>query len=288
MVKQEQLSLDKFSFNDDSESDYIIELIQKIDKETFIGGKYTRSKLAVALFEDLNGELSDREALFKICRIGELLHNATLFHDDVIDESSLRRNHPSLPSSVGNKPSVLIGDYILSRAVFESTELENPLYTKNLAQTLKELVDGELLQLDLNKNSTLEDYFLLCFKKTGSLFKWFIDGVLILTGKQTDLESNFLSLRIGRAFQVADDIMDFSDHSGKEQNIDQLNDNINYVLILCSQQNLSLDATISQAINDLGEILNEIEGYLSQNSQYNFVQTKSILQKIKKKVVHEF
>jgi geranylgeranyl pyrophosphate synthase len=222
------LNLDDFYFDNDS---YIKSQIRDLDLSGLTGGKHLRSKLlsltgkAVSLTED---------QLRSLGRVVELVHNATLTHDDVIDNSHTRRNSPSIPALINNKKSVLLGDYMLARALHELSSFNNPKLTAELTLTLKDLVEGEWIQYE-NTNPyeiTATMYETLAVKKTGSLFRWCFIAPLVAFEPDSPLYSDYLQLgeQLGIIFQMSDDMIDFNKESKKSYGLDFRNNNINYVL----------------------------------------------------------
>jgi geranylgeranyl pyrophosphate synthase len=188
--------------------DYIQKTLLNVDKKVLSGGKNLRSKLMRAFGVDLGVDL---DVLNKLVEIGELVHNATLAHDDVIDEGKIRRGVDSLPVQIGNRESVLAGDYMLARAMYELSQYNNPKLIQELAQILKDLVDGELLQLACieNKQFSLEEWSLISRKKTGSLISWAFLAPSIIS--EHDLDLNLLKHAaniLGEAYQILDDSID--------------------------------------------------------------------------------
>ncbi len=161
------------------------------------------------------------EATYRAAIILELLHTASLVHDDVLDESSLRRGKPTVNKIWGNKTAILFGDYIYGKCLQLIETQEDfdllPIYSK----IARELPQGELLQKELSDSQSYEEksYFGVIDRKTASLF-----GASAYVGAKTaeskeDYSSSAESFGrlLGRAFQIQDDILDFdlSSKSGK-------------------------------------------------------------------------
>jgi octaprenyl-diphosphate synthase len=221
------MNLDDFYFEDS----YIKGKMSDVDLSGLTGGKYLRSRLLYLAGELFNTAEEDR---IKLGRVVELVHNATLTHDDVIDNSHTRRGAPSVPALVNNKKSVLLGDYMLARALHELSDFNNPKLTQELTLTLKELVEGEWIQYE-NTNPyeiTTTLYETLALKKTGSLFRWCFLAPLVASNPDSeyyDLLSEF-GEKLGVIFQMTDDLIDFNTESKKSYGLDFRNNNINFVL----------------------------------------------------------
>lgn len=157
----------------------------------------------------------------------ELLHNASLVHDDIVDESDMRRGKPSVRSIYGNKTAVLAGDYLLSSAL-ESAALSGDIEIVNNVSLLgKQLSEGELLQLFNTQNTDFseEKYFHIIRLKTASLFSAATRIGAISSGVPAEAVSRMdrLGDLIGLCFQIRDDIFDYyNDNVGKPSGNDML------------------------------------------------------------------
>lgn len=157
----------------------------------------------------------------------ELLHNASLVHDDIVDESDMRRGKPSVRSIYGNKTAVLAGDYLLSSAL-ESAALSADIEIVNNVSLLgKQLSEGELLQLFNTQNTDFseEKYYHIIRLKTASLFSAATRIGAISSGAPAEAVSRMdrLGDLIGLCFQIRDDIFDYyNDNVGKPSGNDML------------------------------------------------------------------
>jgi heptaprenyl diphosphate synthase len=187
------------------------------------GGKRFRAMLV--LLAARFGDSRDKRIVPAAVAI-ELTHLATLFHDDVMDEASIRRGHASANSQFGNSVAILAGDYLFARASRILADL-GPDAIRIQAETFGRLVDGQLLETVGVRpgEDPLDHYMHVITEKTGSLiatsgrFGAMFSG---LPGETADLISD-ACLRIGVAWQLSDDVLDIastSAESGKEQGID--------------------------------------------------------------------
>ena len=147
----------------------------------------------------------------------ELLHTASLVHDDVVDESSERRGQPSVNASYNNKVAVLVGDYILSTCLLNVSFTKNHRILYYLSQLGRTLAAGEILQLQ-NINSqqiSEESYFQVIRQKTASLFETCSSmGALSVGASDDDVEkAKIFGNNLGTIFQIRDDIFDYFDSS---------------------------------------------------------------------------
>lgn len=226
------LNLEDFYYD----GSFIKKSLENINLESFSAGKHLRHLLLERTGTFLN---IDHKTLMALGRIGELVHNATLTHDDVIDHSHTRRGHPSIPALLNNKKSVLLGDYILAKSLSELTVFENSKLINCLAITLRDLVEGEWIQMEQTNPYKVDaqTYETLAVKKTGSLLRWsFIapSTYKLLTDDQIAVFASF-GEQLGVLYQITDDIIDFNDSSKKTNALDIKNNNVNYVLHLAGQ-----------------------------------------------------
>src|SRR5919202_93164 len=145
--------------------------------------------------------------------VAELVHSATLLHDDVIDDGLTRRGMPAPRVAYGNGVSVLAGDWLLAASLELALRSRAPGAMEALVRTLRTLVEGEARQLALRGRTdfTQEDALAIASKKTGSLFGWCGEaGALAARARTTVVEAlHEFGQRAGCAFQIADDLLDF-------------------------------------------------------------------------------
>jgi octaprenyl-diphosphate synthase len=174
------------------------------------GGKRIRPILCILTARALSYEGTE---LIKLASSIELLHTATLIHDDVVDQSSTRRGKESIQSKWGNAHGVLVGDFVYSKAFQLMADLKNPEIIKVLANSTNIISEGEVLQLALKSKNiiTEEDYFEIIGRKTAELFKAASESAAILSGASKELISSAQSFAysLGIAFQVQDDLLDY-------------------------------------------------------------------------------
>lgn len=143
----------------------------------------------------------------------EMLHTASLIHDDVVDESMERRGQASVNSRWNNKVSVLVGDYLLSQSLSIATQTENLLVLKKITQLGKELSEGELLQMQNVKNINRDEqkYINVIKKKTATLFDTCTYSGAVsthCTSEEAEILRKFGEI-YGICFQIKDDIFDY-------------------------------------------------------------------------------
>ena len=181
---------------------------------------------------------TDRAAL-----IVEILHNATLIHDDIVDESDIRRNQPTLNATKGNKVAVLAGDYLFAKAISIAAQNGEHAIIDMLMPTVCAMSEGELLQLDTADFSTDESrYFDIIFRKTVSLIAscMKIGAYTAGANEQQIAAIGKIGEKIGYIFQIKDDMLDYSANgkTGKESGNDIKENKVTMPLI-CAWNNMT-------------------------------------------------
>lgn len=211
-----------------------------IDKIFATKGKRIRPML-VYLSAKIFGKANihtDRAAL-----IVEILHNATLIHDDIVDEAELRRNTPTINATQGNKVAVLTGDYLFAKAISIATQNGEHTIIDMLMPTVCTMSEGELLQLDTADFSTDESrYFDIIFRKTVSLIAscMKIGAYTAGANEQQIAAIGKIGEKIGYIFQIKDDMLDYSANgkTGKESGNDIKENKVTMPLI-CAWNNMT-------------------------------------------------
>ncbi len=196
-------------------------------------GKQVRPIL-VLLFAKMFSSQDLTNKSYRAAIISELIHSATLIHDDVVDDSKLRRGFLSINSLWNNKISVLVGDFLLSKSLLLSIDNKDFDLLKIISEAVKKMSEGELLQIQKsrNLNITEEEYFDLTIKKTASLFSACCKLGAASTGiKKLDKVEEF-GLNLGLIFQIKDDLFDYTNRRiGKPTAMDIKNQKITLPLI---------------------------------------------------------
>ena len=175
------------------------------------GGKRLRPALVLLIAKNL-GYTGDKQAV--MASVVEFIHTATLLHDDVVDDSSLRRGKSTANAMFGNPASVLVGDYLYSRAFEMMVEVNSMDIMRVMAQATTVISEGEVLQL-LNVNDpdvTEERYLQVVRFKTAKLFEAAaVAGAILAHGTSAQQEAAAAYGRhLGTAFQLIDDLLDYS------------------------------------------------------------------------------
>ena len=190
-----------------------VELVQKMTKyHLSTGGKRLRALLTLQCSKICGYEKGLRDVNLAACV--ELIHAATLMHDDVIDNSKIRRGKKTLNKIWGNHSSILVGDYLLSKCFEMMVEDGNLELLKLLANTSSEIAQGEVLQLQHNKEIDMleETYLNIISSKTASLFAAATKVGAIISEKDLKFKNalEFYGKNLGLTFQIADDTLDYN------------------------------------------------------------------------------
>ncbi|HKK23488.1 MAG TPA: polyprenyl synthetase family protein [Pseudohaliea sp.] len=174
------------------------------------GGKRLRPVLALLTARAL-GACTPRHICF--AAVIEFIHTATLLHDDVVDLSELRRGRPTANAAFGNAPSVLVGDFLYTRAFQLMVSLEDMPLLAQMADTTNLIAAGEVLQLSLagNPETSEAQYMDVITRKTAVLFAAACRGAAQLHGADAALQQRLydFGLNLGIAFQMVDDLLDY-------------------------------------------------------------------------------
>ena len=205
-----KLNLDEFDKYFDSSLESEVKTINTIVKYLVRKkGKRLRPRLSL-LSAKICGDINIKT--YKVASLLEILHVATLVHDDVVDESDLRRGWPSVGRIWKNKLSILVGDYLFSKALTNMAEIDSMDSVKVLANLASRLSQGEILQIEkaLSKNMTEDIYFKMISDKTASLFSASCKlGAITATDDLDKINAlqNFGEY-LGLGFQIKDDLFD--------------------------------------------------------------------------------
>ena len=186
-------------------------------------GKQMRP-MFVFLTSQLFGEVNDKS--YRAASLIELLHTATLVHDDVVDEANLRRGFFSVNTLWKNKIAVLVGDFLLSKGLLLSVENEDYDLLKIVSSAVKDMSEGELLQIEKARKLDIEEsvYFDIIRKKTAVLISSCCAcGASSMNQNEEIIKKLYLfGEKVGIAFQIKDDLFDYTQSSfiGKPTGID--------------------------------------------------------------------
>lgn len=224
-----------------------------LQRTVLLGGKRLRPMLTyvVAYLLDISMDKID------VCASSiEMVHAASLSHDDVIDEATTRRGSPSINKVGGNKKAVLAGDYLLADVIVQLTKTSNLNLVKEMSEVIQELALGEWLQSDISNTRKYSHEVIekMAMGKTASVMSWCCVSPAIVKGLPEHLQGYFrqFGINLGLAFQLIDDALDFSGSSQKDQELDLKNGLVNSVIY----EWLLINPTIHQKFIDGEDIYN--------------------------------
>jgi len=236
------------------------------------GGKRLRPLILLLVSEALNYRKADR---FHMAAVVEIIHMASLIHDDVIDEAQLRRGKETLNKKLGNHFSILIGDFLYAKAISKTLEIKNIKLMNLLSMATIKMIEGEIwAQKNLrNPDLKISDYINLIKNKTGYLFASSSSIPSILSKKEKYFRELFqFGLNFGIFFQILDDTLDFvakEEETGKPVLHDLEEGKINLPVILLNNyidDKEKLKYWIKNSNEYKKEIKNEVEKYKTHKS----------------------
>lgn len=158
------------------------------------------------------------DARFELATVIEFIHTATLLHDDVVDESDLRRGRKTANAAFGNAASVLVGDFLYSRAFQMMVGIDNMRVMEVMAEATNTIAEGEVLQLLNIHNPEVDEarYLEVIHRKTAKLFEAAARLAGVMGGVSPEMEQGFADYgtHLGTAFQLIDDVLDYSGDAG--------------------------------------------------------------------------
>lgn len=189
-----------------------VALVMSVSKHVVEAGGKRMRPIMCLLASRACGETDLADAR-KLAAIIEMLHTATLVHDDVVDESSLRRGRPTANATWNNQTAVLVGDFLIARSFDLLVNFNNFDLLKDFSTGTCEIAEGEVLQLQSQHqpDTTEETYLKIIHGKTSRLFELATEGAAILCGKPEYREAlRCFAGHFGNAFQIIDDILDYT------------------------------------------------------------------------------
>ena len=247
-------------------------------------GKQLRPMLALMFARACTGKATD--AGIRYAAAAELLHNATLLHDDVADGSELRRGKPTVMSLMGPSVSVLVGDYWLVKAmelILQDSETDTTAI-RIFSKTLSDLAEGEMLQLQKAQSGDTDekDYLRIIYNKTASLFEAACVSTAISAGVSEDVvkAARDYAVALGLAFQIKDDILDYSgtESVGKPLGVDILEQKITLPL-LGALNNVSeqKQAEVRGMVKDIvgrPELRDDVVSFVKENGGLEYAKAR--------------
>jgi all-trans-nonaprenyl-diphosphate synthase len=197
----------------------------------------------------------------RLAEITEMIHTASLVHDDVVDESALRRNVPTVHSRFGNRVAVLAGDFLFAQSSWYLANLDNLEVVKLLSKVIMDMAEGEIQQglSGFNTEISLEDYIQKSYYKTASLVANSAKAAGVLSGVSEHTAQHLYEYgrNLGLAFQVVDDIFDFTSSAealGKPAGADMASGNLTAPVLFALEENPYLEVLIDREFSEAGDL----------------------------------
>ncbi|MHA3083507.1 All-trans-nonaprenyl-diphosphate synthase [Acinetobacter sp. ANC 5383] len=189
-----------------------VALVMSVSKHVVEAGGKRMRPIMCLLAAQACGE-NDLTQTQRLAAVIEMLHTATLVHDDVVDESNLRRGRPTANATWNNQTAVLVGDFLIARSFDLLVDLNNMTLLKEFSTGTCEIAEGEVLQLQAQHqpDTTEETYLSIIHGKTSRLFQLATEGAAILVGKPEYRQAlQQYAGHFGNSFQIIDDILDYT------------------------------------------------------------------------------
>ncbi len=217
------------------------------------GGKRVRPAVVLLISRAtmLEQDITPRHR--RLAEITEMIHTASLVHDDVVDEAEVRRNVPTVNSLFNNRVAVLAGDFLFGQSAWYLANLNNLEVVKLLSQVIKDMAEGEIQQ-GLNRfdtTTTIEAYLEKTYNKTASLMANSSKAAGILSGVSADVAEKLYAYgcNLGLAFQIVDDILDFTASTevlGKPAGSDLISGNLTAPVLYALEEKPYLEVLIER------------------------------------------
>ena len=226
------------------------EKLNKIIKEYFlVGGKRIRVILSLVCAK-LGSFAECKNEIIRVASIVEIIHTASLIHDDIIDNADTRRGSPTLNKKYDTYSALYIGDYLFAVVLQEISKFSDPRIHSYLATTLKELCIGEIIQHKglYNLNTRRVDYLKKIKRKTAILIAFAcVSGAIVSKASDEDVLASYrYGYYLGMSYQIIDDYLDFtggSEKLGKEVGQDIMNGNITLPVLIAKENNKKLTSS---------------------------------------------
>ena len=245
------LELNKISEQHNTESNLNENIINHV---LSIPGKQLRPSMTI-----ISSKIWNEDVDYKVIKMAtgvELLHIATLVHDDTVDFADTRRGEKTASNIWGPHIAVLVGDFLFATSAEYVCDTESIRLIKQFASTISDLAKGELKEIENSNNvdSKIEDYLDIIFKKTGSLFATSsMSGALLGGAKEKDINTLYsFGKNLGLGFQIFDDILDFEgdeNQLGKPVGNDLKNGIMTYPSLLARDRNKNIKKDIEELFN---------------------------------------
>nr|YP_010952234.1 pyruvate dehydrogenase E1 component beta subunit [Gloiopeltis furcata]WMP13903.1 pyruvate dehydrogenase E1 component beta subunit [Gloiopeltis furcata] len=229
------------------------------------GGKRIRPAIVLLVAQATLKEVNILPEHRRLAEITEIIHTASLMHDDVVDECQTRRGVDTVHSTFGTKTAVLAGDFLFAQSSWYLANLNNLEVVKTISKVITDFAEGEIRQgiSSFDGSMSIDDYIEKSFYKTASLIAASCKGASMLSSPDTKMQSDFYlyGKHIGLAFQIIDDILDVVGSSkslGKPAGIDLNNGNLTSPLFFALEESSELQNIINREFQNRKDIYHVI------------------------------
>nr|YP_010904288.1 prenyl transferase [Catenella fusiformis]WCH57539.1 prenyl transferase [Catenella fusiformis] len=236
------------------------------------GGKRIRPAIVLLVAQATN----NRKLIFpeqrRLAEITEIIHTASLIHDDVVDECNTRRGINTVHNTFSTKIAILAGDFLFAQSSWYLANLNNLEVVKTISKVITDFAEGEVRQgiNNFNTDISIDEYIEKSFYKTASLIAASCKGAAMLNNSNTNIQSNFYlyGKHLGLAFQIIDDILDIiGSHKslGKPAGSDLRNGNLTSPLMFALAENRQIHYLVTREFQNKGDIEQTISIIKSTN-----------------------
>lgn len=229
-------------------------------------GKRVRPAIVLLIAKATRPDLEITPRHRRLAEITEMIHTASLVHDDVVDESEVRRAAPTVNSLFNNRVAVLAGDFLFGQSAWHLANLDNLEVVKLLSEVIKDMAEGEIQQ-GLNRfdaNTTIETYLEKTYNKTASLIANSAKSAGILSDVSPEVAASLYRYgrNLGLAFQIVDDILDFTASTetlGKPAGSDLMSGNLTAPVLYALEEKPYLEVLIDREFAQTDDLTQALE-----------------------------
>ena len=230
------------------------------------GGKRIRPAIVLLVSRATMPDRQPTERHRRLAEITEMIHTASLVHDDVVDEADLRRNVETVNSLFDNKIAVLAGDFLFAQSSWYLANLDNLQVVKLLSEVIKDFAEGEIMQSinSFDIDASIDSYLDKTYYKTASLMANSAKAAAILSDADDKIVENLYNYgrNLGLAFQIVDDILDFTGSTevlGKPAGLDLASGKLTSPVFYALKQQPYLEILIEREFSEPGDLEKAVE-----------------------------
>ena len=230
--------------------------LNTIIKEYFLNGGKRVRVLLLLIFSNLGDFEKNKKNIIRIASIVEIIHTASLIHDDIIDKAKTRRGQTTMSRAYGEEYALYVGDYLFATVLREISEFKDERLHMYLSNTLKELCIGEIIQEEglYNIRTRRIDYLKKIKRKTAILIAFATSaGSIVSCASNENIQRSYaFGYYLGMSYQIIDDYLDFAGGTaklGKEIGQDLVNGNITLPALIAKDKNMDLFLDFNRNIN---------------------------------------